>query len=177
MSINQNNASVVTTCNQRLKALGKFVATKTQMSVNGKQVKPADVAAIYQTALDTRTVLVQHRTTYEQALVARDDAENARLALDKGLKAWVSSQFGADSQEAFEFGFSSPKVGAKTAETKAQAVQKLLATRQARRTMGKRQKAKIKGTVQAPTAPAEPAMTVPAATPAASSTNGVAGPH
>ena len=98
-----------------------------------------------------------------------------RLATDKGLKAWVVSQFGADSQEAKEFGFLPAKSTPKSAATKAQAVAKSLATRQARHTMGRKQKKGIKGTVVAPAAPAVPATTVTVAPPAAitpASTNG-----
>ena len=53
MSIIQNNAKVVSTCGQRLTALNKFVKTKTAMSVNGRPMKPAEVIAIYQAAIDT----------------------------------------------------------------------------------------------------------------------------
>ncbi|HEY2512640.1 MAG TPA: hypothetical protein VGI39_17355, partial [Polyangiaceae bacterium] len=74
-----------------------------------------------------------------------------------------------------EFGFLPAKVGEKSAETKALAVQKSQATRDARGTKGKRQKEKIKGTIVVPAVPAEPAVSAPVATPTASvpvSTNG-----
>ena len=188
MSSNQNNAKVVTTCNQRLAALAKYVKTKTQMTVVGQPMKLSDLTAIYQAALDTRSTLLESHTAYEQALKARNGAETTRLATDKGLKAWVITTFGAGSAQASDFGFSPATVKAKSAETKALAVKKVLATRKARMTLGKRQKASIKGTVEAPTAPADPAITAPAATPAAvaptvvtsapngaPATNGVAG--
>lgn len=167
MSSNQNNAKIVATLNQRLAALKKFVTTKTQMPINGQLMKPSDVTAIYQDALDTRSAAETQRVAYEQALEARDRANTTRLATDEGLTAWVTAQFGARSQTASEFGFSPRKVGEKSAQTKATAVVKLRATREARMTMGKRQKANIKGTIPVPTAPAVPAITAPAATPAA----------
>lgn len=140
MSIKQNNASIVATCNQRLKALGQYVKTKTPMQINGQLMKPADVTGIYQACLDTRSELLAQKVAYDKALDARDAAGATRLATDKGLKAWVTGAFGVDSQETQEFGFLSPKIGAKSAATKATAVLKVLATRQARGTMGKRQK-------------------------------------
>jgi hypothetical protein len=167
MSTNQNNAKIVATCNQRLAALKKFVTAKTQMSINGQPMKPSDVIAIYQTALDARSATETQRNAYEQALEARESADTARLTIDAGLKAWVATQFGPSSQTASDFGFSPRKVGEKSAQTKATAVVKLRATRDARMTMGKRQKASIKGTIPVPTAPAVPATTAPAATPAA----------
>jgi hypothetical protein len=167
MSINQNHAKIVASCNQRLTALKKFVTTKTPMVINGQSMKPSDVIAIYQDTLDTRSAAETQRAAYEQALQARERANTARLAIDEGLKAWVANQFGPGTQTVSEFGFSPRKVGAKSAQTKADAVVKLRATRKARNTLGKRQKAGIKGTIPVPTAPAEPAITAPAATPAA----------
>ena len=170
MSIIQNNAKIVSTCGQRLIALKKFVKTKTAMTVSGKQMKLADLTAIYQAAIDTRTALVPQRAAFEESLAARDSAEVLRRATDKALKAWVVNEFGANSQEAQEFGFLPTKIGEASAATKATAVEKSLATRVARGTKGKRQREKIKGTIVAPAAPAVPAITAPAATPAASVT-------
>jgi hypothetical protein len=175
MSIKQNNASIVATCNQRLKGLALYVKTKTVMPINGQLMKPADVIGAYQACIDTRSALVTHRAAFDKALDARDSAEQTRLASDKGLKAWVTGAFGANSQEAQEFGFLPPKIGAKSAATKAEAAELSLATREARGTRGRRQKEKIKGTITAPAAPAVPVITAPAATPAASvltATNG-----
>jgi hypothetical protein len=168
MSINQNNAKVVATCTQRLAALAKYVRTKTAMTVDGKPYKLSDVTDIYQTCVDTRSALHVKRAEYDKALDARDSAEVERQAFDKGFKAWVMSQFGADSQEALEFGFAPAKVGVKTTETKLNAVKQSLATREARGTRGKRQKEKIKGTVRFPAVPAAPATIATAAPPAAS---------
>jgi hypothetical protein len=185
MSIVQNNAKVILTCGQRLKALNAYVKTKTAMTVDGKPMKLADVTAIYQAAIDTRTALVKHRVTFDKALEARDSAETSRLAIDKGLKAWVATQFGANSQKAQEFGFSPVKVATKSVDTKVQALEKSKATRTARGTRGKKQKQKIKGTVVL-ASPAEPVVATPAATPlattnaapqGASPSNGAAASH
>jgi hypothetical protein len=140
MPIVKDNARIVTMCGQRLTALEKFVETKSTMTVNGKERKLAELIAVYQVALDTRTALIAHRAVFDQALVARDDAESVRRATDKELKVWVVNEFGAGSQEAQEFGFPPPKVGARSAEAKAKAVERNLATRKARGTMGKRQR-------------------------------------
>ncbi len=168
MSIIQNNAKIVSTCNQRVTALTKLVKPKTEISINGQPIKLADLIAIYQAAIDTRSALVTSRAALDKDLEARDSAEATRRATDQGLKAWITTQFGAGSPEAQELGFTSTNPRAKTAETKFVAVQKMLATREARGTKGKRQREKIKGTIVAPAAPAVPAVTVPAATPAAS---------
>src|ERR1700733_10234731 len=150
MSTIKNNAKIVSSCGQRLIALKKYVkATKTAMTVSGESMKLADLTAIYQAAIDTRTALVPQRAAYEKALAARDSAEVTRQATDKKLRAWVVNQFGADSEEAQEFGFLPTKVGEKTAATKALAVQKVRATRAARATMGTRHEEKTQGTIVA----------------------------
>ena len=164
MSIRENSSKIVALCNERLTALKKFVTTKTQMTINGQLMKLSDVTAIYQTALDARSTAATQRVAYEHALDAREQADSARLTTDAGLEIWVLSQFGVGSQTASEFGFSPRKIGTKSAKTKAEAVTKNLATREARMTMGKRQKANIKGTVT--TAPVAPVNSAPVATPA-----------
>jgi hypothetical protein len=175
MTIIENNAKIVSTCGQRLIALKKFVKTKTAMTVSGNPMKLADLTAVYQASIDTRTTLIPQRAAYEKALADRDSAEVTRQATDKKLKAWVVNEFGADSQEAQEFGFLPTKIGEVSAATKATAVEKSLATRAARGTKGKRQREKIKGTILAPAAPAVPATTATTAAPAAialTATNG-----
>jgi len=191
MSVNQNNAQVIAACNQRITALKKHVTTtKATMMIGGEAMKLADVLAVYQEAIDTRGALVAERAAYEKALTERDDADAARLALDEGLRGWVGGQFGYRGAESQEFGFLPRKVRVKSAQTKADAVVKAKATREARGTKGSRQKADIKGTIDAPAGPAAPATTTTAAAPAASvqtssngastnasSTNGAAASH
>jgi hypothetical protein len=159
MSRINNNAVIVSTCNQRLQALKSQVPAKTEIPMNGSRHKPADLIAIYQATLDTRAALVKSRAQAKVDLAARRAAEANRDAIEPGLRAWVIAQFGATSNEAIEFGYGPPKTGAKSAETKANAVKLAAATREARGTKGKRQKKGIKGTLVAPTAPAAPAIT------------------
>jgi hypothetical protein len=186
MSKEQNNANIVSICGQRLNALTEHVKTTTAITVNGKSVKPADLIAVYQASIDTRAALVPLRAALNRGLDARDGAEVARQETDKGLRAWVVTQFGADSQEAEEFGFLPPKIGERSAETKAAAVEKSLATRAARGTRGKRQREKIKGTIVAPATPTVAALPTPGAPAPASvvapangapTASGVLGPH
>jgi hypothetical protein len=177
MSKVQNNATIVSTCNQRLTALAKYVKPKTETSINGEPMKLSELIGVYQACLDTRTAVTTTRAQLQKVLSGRSSAEATRQAIDKGLKAWIVTKFGADSQEALEFGFAPQKVTTKSVETKRNAVLQSQATREARGTMGKREKEKIKGTVVDPTAPADPATTAAAATPATVATNGVTASH
>lgn len=67
--------------------------------------------------------------------------------LRKGVKGIVAARFGDTAAQLLKFGFTLPKPRKKSAKTKAAAVQKGLATREARQTMGKVQKKDIKGNV------------------------------
>ncbi len=84
-------------------------------------------------------------------------AKEAAVAKGKGLitdlKTLVHSQLGSSESVLGDFGFSSPKRQTPDEATKAAAVGKRAATRAARHTMGKRQKAGIKGAVSLATTP------------------------
>jgi hypothetical protein len=62
----------------------------------------------------------------------------------------VAAAFGENSQQYASLGFAPRKPAQQTVESKAQAHLKMLATRKARQTLGKVQKAKIHGVVPAP---------------------------
>ncbi len=70
--------------------------------------------------------------------------------MDSALKPWVIGQFGPNSQEAIDFGFPPKKTATLSVEEKVQAVAQAKATREARGTMGKKARLKIKGVVPSP---------------------------
>ena len=92
MSTTEKNAKIVSSCGQRLTALKKHVKAKAAMKVSGKQMKLANLIAIYQAAVDTRAALIPQRAAYDKALAARDGAEVSRKATDKALKVWVVNE-------------------------------------------------------------------------------------
>jgi hypothetical protein len=170
MSTSKANDSIVTILTNRVSAIQKYLKPeKATIPVAGKILGVATLLGLYQKSLEARAAVVAGRATYKGALSERDTAETSRLAADESLKAWVLARFGAGSTEATEFGFAPKRAPATTVETKALAVKKRQATREARGTMGKKQKLQIKGVVATPTAPAAPASPPPIAvnTPAA----------
>jgi hypothetical protein len=81
------------------------------------------------------------------------------------MKSWILQLFGDGSTEATEFGYAARKKPEISAEDRAKAVELRRATRDARGTMGKKEKLKIRGVV--PSVPAsEPAGSPATATPA-----------
>ncbi|MGO9714462.1 MAG: hypothetical protein ACLQBL_36785 [Polyangiaceae bacterium] len=167
-----NNAAVVDACTQRLNALKQYVtSSKATVPINGVQTKVSDLIATYQNCLTTRATLNTQRAQVKATLATRTTAEAGRRAADRALKPWVINMYGADSQQAHDFGFPPPKAPVRSAEEKADAAALALATRAARHTMGAKQRKKVKGTISVPTAPAAPAITVQAAPSAASTPN------
>ena len=166
-----NQAQIVDVCGLRVQALKTHMPPKSEVPINGERHKLADVIGIYQTCLDNRTAVSAKRAELKALLAQSAEAEATRRAADRALKPWVIDNFGANSQQAHDFGFSPAKVAHMDVKTKAAAYDKSLATRVARHTMGKKQKSKIKGVVDA-TAPAAPAVNPvqTAAPPAASTT-------
>jgi hypothetical protein len=86
----------------------------------------------------------------------------------RGLRQYVINAFGESSPVLADFGFKPSRQATLTSEQNVAKAQKAEATRKARGTMGKKQKAKIKGTVAA-TAPATAPAPAPAAAPAPAS--------
>jgi hypothetical protein len=104
-------------------------------------MKPAAMVKVYKKSLSARADVLAGASAHKEALAARDAAEGDRLAVDENLKAWVLGRFGANSSEAGEFGFAARKAPTVTAATRAHAVEQNKATRAARGTVGKKQKA------------------------------------
>jgi hypothetical protein len=149
-----NNTTVVDASVRRLRALASYADDKTKIAINGRKLALVEVLAIYQESLDSRADLARQRAATKAAMGRRATAEAARLEADRALKAWVTNEFGIESTEATDFGFPPAKKPQITVEAKALAVARRKATREARHTMGTRQKAEIRGTLAAAAVPA-----------------------
>jgi hypothetical protein len=145
-----NNATVVETCTRRIRALGAYVDTRATVGIDGRKHAHAEVVAVYARCVDARAKVANLRAQLAEALDEVGAADAARAQADRALKAWVRGEFGVQSAQASDFGFPPPKKPAMTADQKALAVARGKATRKARRTMGKRQKEEIRGTIAPP---------------------------
>jgi hypothetical protein len=159
-----HNATVAA-ASRRLAAMKKYVTVrKVTIPLAGKLLTPAQVAAIFQESLDTQAAVAQKLAAYKGAISERDATEERRLAADEAMKGWVLQLFGDGSTEATEFGYAARKKPEISAEDRAKAVELRLATREARGTMGKKQKLKIRGVVP-PVAANEPVSSPESAIP------------
>jgi hypothetical protein len=126
------------------------VLGKTSIPVGGKSMTPQQIVAIFQRHLDAMAALTKQRAQ-TTAAVQTERAERATAqAAVPYIRNYVAAAFGENSQQYASLGFAPRKPAQQTVESKAQAHLKMLATRKARQTLGKVQKAKIHGVVPAP---------------------------
>ena len=107
---------------------------------------PQSLAAFIQSRIDLANAAVTTRAHW-RATVASYLAVNAQAKVVlQDLRNVLIAAFGATSPKLAAFGFAPPRRATLTPEQKAAAAAKRLATRKARKTTGKKQKAQVKGT-------------------------------
>ena len=116
-------------------------------AVDGDDMTLPMLAAIIDEHLAAMTAVDKAREALK-LLVAKQGAlrKRAKTAI-QALQAYVLGRYGVDSKQWLALGFPPKKRRSVSAETRKAAAQKALATRKERKTMGKRQRAKIKGVV------------------------------
>jgi hypothetical protein len=144
----------------------KFLAQIATLPVGATNMTPADIVKILQDRVNAGQA-VQTADAARTAAVKADRDERAKTsAFMQALRRIVLGMFQEAPDTLAIFGLTAPKVRKSKVATKAAAVAKNKATREARGTVGPKKKLTIKGAV--PTAPATPAPTEgpTAATPA-----------
>jgi hypothetical protein len=126
------------------------VLGKTSIPVGGKSMTPQQVVAIFQQHLDAMAALTKQRAQTTAAVQTERAARATAKAAVPYIRNYVAAAFGENSQQYASLGFALRKPAQKSVESKAQAHVKMLATRKARQTMGRLQKAKIHGVAPAP---------------------------
>ncbi len=152
---------------QAIAGIRKHFASAPTIVLGGTPTTPNDAIAALQGPIDA----IDAASASEQAFHGAVAAQNAAVAkgsdLLTDLKTLVKSQLGSSEGVLGDFGFTSPNRQTPDEATKAAAVAKRAATRAARHTMGKRQKASVKGSVPATSAqPASSGTSSSGATPA-----------
>jgi hypothetical protein len=150
----------------RLAAAGidKYLATEPTLPIDGAAITPADLKKSLQKQIDAADSTQAARAAWLSASAAEAALHDATVSTLSFLRSFVALKFGSKNEATLaDFGFTPRTRKVPSAETKAAAAEKAAATRAARHTMGKRQKAKIKGTV-APSAPAHATPGVATAT-------------
>jgi hypothetical protein len=117
----------------------------TTIPLAGTTFTPATLAAFFQDRIDAANAVVTTKAAWMGAIQTYRDLDARAAVIIRDFRNYVIAVYGADSENVKQFGFSPPKKPQMTQEQKDAAVRKRAATRRARNTMGKRQKAKIAG--------------------------------
>jgi hypothetical protein len=147
-----NKDKTVNQHRQGIVGIRKHFASVPTIPLGGTPTTPNDAIATLQGTIDAVDAAGAAEQAFRGAVAAQNAAIEKGTGLLTDLKTLVKSQLGSSEGVLGDFGFSNPKRQTPDEATKAAAVVKRAATREARHTMGKRQKAGIKGTVPATTA-------------------------
>jgi hypothetical protein len=133
------------------------------IDLDGVSTKRADVLARIQALLDAITAVKSARTTLQAAVANQNTLLAGGRALRTAMKRLLQTKFGPTSPKMQDFGFTQTHKGKPDVPTKAAALTKAKATRTARGTAGKKQKALIKAPSPVATT-TSPVNTAPPAT-------------
>ncbi len=160
----RSNSTTVTVHELELENRIRELAPDAVIVVNGQQLTADDVLDVLETHRAAGLEIEQLRNQLAM-LVAAQRARRARVRLVVDtLKSYVGGRFGLKSTQYAAFGFAPKPRKQPTVETMQAAVQKQLATRKLRHTMGKRQRLAIKAAAPAP-APEASGIRPPTPTP------------
>jgi hypothetical protein len=114
--------------------------------VGGKDYSHEELVAIFQRQVDALDAIRSARVALAVAVSKERAVARQVRPMTRNLQAHVQNQFGSDATAFADFGWELPKKrGPKTVAAKAEGARKAKATREARHTMGKRQRLKIRG--------------------------------
>jgi hypothetical protein len=130
----------------------------------GSTYTMAALELLIQSRIDQANKVDAAKASWLEATAAYKALNTQVTQVVRALRQYVINAFGQSSPVLADFGFSSPKRATLTPEEKVARALKAAATRKARGTASKKQKAKIKGTV-ATTAPATAPPVTPTAAP------------
>jgi hypothetical protein len=143
--MNTNRDKTINKNRQAIAGVKKHFASTPSLVLDGSPTTPNDVIAALQAAIDAVDAAAAAGKVFHDVTAAQHAAIAKGNAVLKALKMLVNNQLGGAEGVLGDFGFQAPKRKTPDEATKAEAVAKRAATRAARHTMGKRQKAKVKG--------------------------------
>jgi hypothetical protein len=171
MNESTNKGTTAATAKQLIAGVQKHFSTASSLAFGSGTYTPAQITASLQTLVDLRSAVDDAKTT-AKARIAEESAQAPPLRRQmSALSAFVRATFSESPDVLADFGLKPRKARTPmTIEQKAGAAAKRAATRAARHTMGKRQKAEVKGTVTTIVASTTPAASSPIVTSAVAST-------
>ena len=149
-----NKSSVSDRDRKAIAGIKQQYANVPAIVLDGVSYAPSDVVKSLQAQIDAADATASAETAFHQAVAAEKVAGAKANGLFRALRTRVFSDFKSRPDVLAVFGLSLPQRQVPNADKVAEAVKKRAATRAARHTMGKRQKADVKGTVPAAPPPA-----------------------
>ena len=143
----RNRADQSVAARRLVEGMKQYESMLPQLMIGGTVIPHADLTAMVQGRVDVAAAVNSTRATW---LAAVQDEKNERARtkmLFSGLKQALLVAFAGQLDALAAFGLTPPDARHVTPEQRVAAAAKAQATRAARHTMGKRQKAAIKGTV------------------------------
>jgi hypothetical protein len=149
--MNQHSSKVVLrNLEESVAAALDKLAPKANIPIAGKLVASKELRAKLLSHISAMDASSDARAKFVQAVSADRDQRAQMTPLLSAIRSYAAGVYGEGSPEFALFGFKPKKVAYRTVQVKAEAVEKLRATRAARHTMGKRQRAAIHGAVTMP---------------------------
>ncbi len=160
-----------------IEGLQKHASTMSSLVVQNQTVTAAQAIATLQARIDAITAAQAAKVALADAVEQQDKELTSTDAFVEALTTVIRGMYAGSASLLADFGQSPKKATKLTAEQQALASQKRRATREARHTMGSKQKAGIKGAVPTVTEPTTiSSVTVPAVPVATSAAGGVGTP-
>jgi len=155
MATTDNKASRQRRLRLVLEGIDKHFRDLNSFKLGGASIASGDLKGLIQSDIDASDATVQTRAKLREDVKVERDVHAKVNPVLRSFKFFVIAQFGETANASTtlaDFGFSPRKSTKKTVATKTVATEKTKATRTLRHTMGPKQKAKVKGTVPAPSA-------------------------
>ncbi len=150
--------------------LNKNATTIPSIMVGGASVATKDIVTTLQARIATAKAATSARATWLAAVQADRDERAKTKTLVSVVKQTLLASFVGQVDTLAEFGLTPRKPRVVSPEVQVAAAAKAKATRAARHTMGKKQKAEIKGTITVPAVPVPAPTPIPASPAAAAPT-------
>ena len=155
--------------------LTKHAKTLPSFLLGSTSVQTTDVVTALTSRMTTASTVDSTRATWKAAVLADKNERAKTKALVSGVRQALEVMFAGSVETLADFGLKPRKIPAPlTPEEKVAAVAKAKATRAARHTMGKKQKAGITGTAPQAAPATPPPATAPVVAPSGTAT---AAPH
>ena len=155
----QNKSSRSDRNRKMIAGVEKHLSKATAVVVDGTSYAPADIVKVLKDSIDVADATAAATAAFHKATAVEKAANAKGDSLYRGLKQYLVTQYKLQPDALADFGIVLGNRQVPDASTVATAVVKRKATRAARHTKGKRQKANVKGAVP---------VTAPATTPEAS---------